>query len=291
MRSIRRALILAAGIGLAACSKPEPPPERTEPWPANPPEAAQPAPKIHYALSKESRVDVSLRARDAKLTGEIRVVEGQLEVDLMRLDRTRGTVRVDVGSILMGAGDEGAGEKTETDRDQTSEARNWLDLGSNQPESVRARKRWAEFTISEIPEVSAEAAHEGKVTRRGRAAPLIDSPGEDAGDAGGEGAAAVSEIRRVALVAVGALTFHGFRVEHRARLRAEFHYPATATATTTPTRVVVETRSPLIVPLAAHDIKPRDASGTFVAEGTKLLGTKVGRDARVSLRLVATPLR
>ena len=107
---------------------------------------------------------------------------------------------------------------------------------------------------------------------------------------GGDAAATpVSEIRRVTLVALGALTFHGFRVEHRARLRAEFHYPATATATTTPARIVVETRSPLIVPLAAHDIKPRDASGTFLAEGTKLLGTKVGRDARVSLQLVATP--
>jgi len=286
MSSVRRALVLTACLGLAACSKPEPPPERTEPWPAHPPETARPTPKIRYALSSESRVDVSLRARDAKLTGEIRVVQGQLEVDLMRLDRTRGTVRVDVGSILMGAGD-----GTDTDRDQTSEARNWLDLGSNQPESVRARRRWAEFAISEIAEVSAEAAHEGKVTQRGRAAPLTDSPGEDAGDAGDEPAAPVSEIRQVGLVAVGALTFHGFRVEHRTRLRAQFHYPAAATATTTPTRVVVETRSPLIVPLAAHDIKPRDASGTFIAEGTKMLGTKVGRDARVSLQLVATPLR
>ncbi len=286
MSSIRRALTLAACAGLAACSKPEPPPERTEPWLAQPPETIKPTPKAHYTLSKDSRASVSLRARDARLTGEIRLIEGQLEVDLLRLDRTRGTVRVDVGAILMGDS-----EEPEANRDQTSEARNWLDLGSNRPESVRARRRWARFVISEIPEVSDEAAHEGKVSRRGRPAPLVDSPGVSAGGAGGEAAAPVSEVRRVTLVAVGALTFHGFRVEHTARLRAEFHYPAAATATTTPTRIVVETRSPLIVPLAAHDIKPRDASGTFVAEGTKLLGTKVGRDARVSLRLVATPVR
>jgi hypothetical protein len=286
MSSIRRALTLTACIGLAACSKPEPPPERTEPWPAHPPEAAKPSPKIRFDLSRVSRAHVSLRARDATLTGEIRVVEGRLDVDLLHLDRTRGTVRVDVGSILLGSS-----ETTETDREQTSEARNWLDLGSNQPESVRARRRWARFVISEVTEVSADAAHEGKVIRHGQATPPGDSPAQNVGDAGDAAAKPAGEIRRVQLVAVGALTFHGFRVEHTARLRAEFHYPAAATPTTIPTRIVAETRSPLIVPLAAHDIKPRDASGTFVAEGTKLLGTKVGRDVRVSLQLVATPAR
>ena len=286
MSFLRRTLTSAACIVLAACSKPEPPPERTEPWPAHPPEEAKPTPKTGFALSRESRATVSLRARETKLRGEIRVIEGQLDVDLLHLNGTRGTVRVDVGSILLRANDE-----TETDRDRTSEARNWLDLGSSQPEAVRARRRWAEFVISEISEVSAEAAHEGKIARRGQPAPLVDTPGDGAGDTADAAATPVDEIRRVTLVALGALTFHEFRVEHRARLRADFHYPATATAMATPTRIVVETRSPLVVPLAAHDIKPRDASGTFVAEGTKLLGTKVGPDARVSLRLVATPVR
>ena len=87
----------------------------------------------------------------------------------------------------------------------------------------------------------------------------------------------------------GELTFHGYRVEHTGNVRLRLHYPEPASPESKPSRVEIESRKPVLVPLAAYDVKPRDAAGTFVASGMKLLGTTVGRDARVSMSLAARP--
>ena len=270
--------LLALALPLASCSKPEPPPERTEPWPAPQAHSAPENLVVRCSLTKPSEVVVTMRAREGKLSGVIRVLTGELEVDLLDLSRTRGKIRIDVGSIRMGD----PGESSEA-RQQTTEALNWLDLGSNQPPAKRERDRWAEFVIVEIEDLSAPAAHEGRRVKRSRRPPPADG-GDDVSPTDATG-----EVREVTLLARGRLTFHAYRVEHAVRLRARFHYPAEPTPGAKPTRLVIETRSPVKVSLAAHDVKPRDGAGVFMASGVKLWGVKVAREARVSLRLTAQP--
>jgi hypothetical protein len=206
-----------------------------------------------------------LATREARVEGRIRVVTGELQVDLSDLTRTRGRVRADVASIEIGVPDDAGLERAES-----ADARAWLDVGSNQPEAERERKRWAEFVITEIRDPSARAAHEGGRTR-------------------GDGDAGAAEVREVTFTAVGELTLHGYRVAQTAELRARFHYPRPAGPDVRPSRIEVDTRQPLIVSLSAHDVKPRDAAGVVVATDAKRLGAKMARDARVTLRLVAGP--
>jgi hypothetical protein len=189
------------------------------------------------------------------------VVTGTLTVDLLDLTRTRGTIRADVASIEIGTADD-----TGDQRRESAEARNWLDVGSSQPEAVRERRRWAEFVIREIQQPSAPAAHAGRRL---------------------PGGAGTSELREVTCRAVGDLTLHGYRVATTADLRVRFTYPRASDPSLRPTRVEVETRTPVLVSLAVHDIRPRDASGVLLALDAKLVGSRVAREARVALRLVA----
>lgn len=276
---------MAALVLLAACSRPDPPPERTEPWPAVAVQKATAALVARYRIAPASHLEVSLATREAKLAGRIPGVDGALQLDLLDLRRSQGTLRIDVGALRFDVPDE-VGEA----RQQTSEAQNWLDLGSSQPESARRRKRWAEFVVTRVSASEAVAAHEGKrrPTRRPdieapTPPPSSDPPPADAPDA------RAAETREVRLEVTGDLTFHGYRVEHTAAILLRLHYPEPASPETKPTRVEIQSRRPVLVPLAEYDVKPRDASGTFVAAGMKMLGTKVGRDARVSIRLVASP--
>ena len=74
-------------------------------------------------------------------------------------------------------------------------------------------------------------------------------------------------------------------------MRAVFRYGAPAVPGAVPVGLRLELVRPLSVSLLAHDIKPRDAAGVFVAQKTKLLGKQVGRDARVRGFLEAVPAR
>jgi hypothetical protein len=288
MCTARPILLVCCGAALSgACSKSEPPPQRTEPWPAPALQQPRPPPVVSYSIARQSEILVSLSTREATLSGVMSVVSGSLQVDLHDLSRTRGTIRVDVTSLRM----QGSGSVAESRR-QTADAHNWLDIGSNQPEPERDRKRWAEFVILEIDEVSTDAAHAGKRVRVVEPRPSSSGmPREPGGSAAGLAAPRAGEVREVQVLARGELSLHGYRVEHSARLRVRFHYPTAAEAGQTPSQLTVETRSPLSVSLAAHDIKPRDSSGVFIARDVKLLGVQVARDARVSLRLTALPRR
>ena len=263
-----RAALLMLVTCSAACSKTEPPPpERTEPWPAPPVvESAEPgAPLAHAAkfrIASRCALTVELPAKEATPRGMLRVARGELEVDLTNLERTRGRIEIDVASVAMEAdGDAGSAE-------WDAEARAWLDVGVKRPESERERLRWATFTLTSLSELSTSAAHDGKRSR-----PAADA---DAGDA-----AAVGEERSVMATATGQLSLHGFRVERSLRVRASFRYGAPAVPGAVPVGVRLELVRPLSVSLLAHDIKPRDAAGVFVAQKTKLLGKQVGKDARV----------
>ena len=274
-------LVLLSG----GCKKPEPPPERTEPWPAQSVPVQDQEVVARYSLAPDSAVRVTLHTREAKVAGEIRGITGQLDVDLLDLARTRGTVRVDVASILVTVADE-----PWPSREATTEARNWLDLGASKPEVERELNRWAEFVIAEIREPSARAAHEGRrAKRRPLPPPTSQTAQQPAAAAADGGPPAGGEIREVTFEARGALSLHKYRVERTVLMRARFHYSGPAAAGSKPSRIVFETRKPLTLSLAAYDIKPRDGAGTFVSRDLRLLGTKVARDARTTLTLIAIP--
>lgn len=267
----RFAVVLPVLSAALACSKTEPPPpERTEPWPA--PQVASsavgsstPTQTARYRLDDRCALALELPAKQATPRGVVRVARGELDVDLMNLERTRGTIEIDVASIAMEAGGDGGSS------DWDEEARAWLDVGTRRPESERERLRWATFSITSVSEPSASAAHEGKRVK------LASDGGADATS----DAAPVGEQRAVTATATGQLALHGFRVERSLRVRAIFRYAAPAVPGAVPGELRLELVRPFSVSLMAHDIKPRDPAGVFVAQKTKLLGVQVGREARV----------
>jgi len=270
--------LVVLGCLLSSCKRSEPAPtERKEPWLAKSPDAAAHL-RAKYLVSERCEAKVELRAKEETPKGAFRVCRGELDVNLTELAASRGTLAIDVASIeLRGAGDAGRNDE------QSQEAQNWLDVGASRPEAERERLRWATFTITGIVEPSAPSAHAG---RREKPEPEAEEPAAMPED--DAGAVQQKERRAVTLGARGQLLLHRVRVDVEVPVRVVFHYPARASADSIPERVSLTTRRPVVVSLSAHDIKPRDSAGVFQAQGMKLLGVKVGHEARVSLSATGT---
>ncbi len=277
MRPIRHLAVPLAFVVLTACSKKEPPPpERTEPWPASQSSTRAEAPSriVKYVIDTSGTAKLRLKAKEATPTGRLRVARGELDVDLADLSRTRGSVSMDIASVVMDESEE------QSSAQLSQQARNWLDVGSSRPEAERERLRWATFEITSIEDASASTPDDGKRVR-------LEPP--DAGNDGGEptDAAARPEGRAVTLKARGRLTLHGFRVEREIPLRVVFTWKGSPSSEEPPTAISIETRRAFPVALRAHDITARNAAGTPLAEDAKLIGVRVGREARVELSLSA----
>jgi hypothetical protein len=147
---------------------------------------------------------------------------------------------------------------------------------------VRDRLRWATFTLQKLEKLSVDAAHEGQ---------LVKAAGPDGGNRldheSGEGG--TTETRAVTFTAHGQLLLHGFRVDQTAELKALFIYAGPVAPGARPERLIIQTRGPFVVSLKAHDIKPRNESGVFIAQDAKLLGREIGTLAQVHLDLSARP--
>jgi hypothetical protein len=272
-------LAFSAFSACAACSKSAPPPPRTEPWRAQPSStenAAEQSPRVRYALSPASRTVVELRTREAAISGVFRLARGEVTVAPNELAAARGEVSVDLGSLIL------HGEDSLEEQRYTAQAQDWLDIGASRPEAERSRLRWARFTLTDLTELTAEAARTGRVSKT---LPKLDPDApallaaEDA--SAGTGTAGNSEFRSVDCMARGQLILHGFKAEHSAPVRVSFEYAAGVSPNATPARVTIRSRRPLVVTLKAHDIKPRDSAGVFIAHDLGLLGTKVATEARV----------
>ncbi|HMJ13732.1 MAG TPA: hypothetical protein VK524_20080, partial [Polyangiaceae bacterium] len=161
-------------IAVAGCTRSKPPPEeRRDPWPAQPPAATAAPPtklaftRFHADESSELRVD--LRASEARFSCSVRVLRADLLVNPLALASTRGELRADLGSLVVHA------EKALDRQRYTAQAQNWLDIGASRPEAERTRLRWARFEITGVQDLSAGAAHQGRV--------LTSLPDWDAGAA------------------------------------------------------------------------------------------------------------
>ncbi|NLE85566.1 MAG: hypothetical protein GX607_04125 [Myxococcales bacterium] len=294
-RTMRSLAVLSLLLACSACEDPPEPPQPTEPWPAPPasapattatatgapapseapPASETPRPLRPYRIQEGSLMQVTLPAKEAKPTGTFRIVRGQLELDLLELQRSRGTVEVDLGSVLM----EGDNERQE--RERTSRARDWLNLGASRPDAEVERSRFARFVVTSVDELSHEAPHIG------RRLPPLPQDSTTKTEKGAEGSA--GERRRVTAKVTGELEVNGFRVQRSAAVQLDFHYDVAATPGLPPTRIQLSSRSPVSIPLADHDIQPRDTHGRLVSADLELVGRLVGRNARVAFQLVAVP--
>lgn len=129
----------------------------------------------------------------------------------------------------------------------------WLELAAERAPVERARDRYAVLNITAIE--AGPAAREAVGRRAGR------------------------------VVAHGDLTLHQFRVPVVLELDVELKLADGGGSAA----LVIRTRKPLVVSLAAHDILPRDARGALLSTQLSTLGTEVGRDARVTAELRALP--
>jgi polyisoprenoid-binding protein YceI len=217
---------------------------------------------VAYRVADESSVSFALETRSTKINGRFRVVRGQFDIDLLDLAASRGTLRVDLGSIGV-EGDAG------TSPEHGAEALNWLDLGSSRPEVERERLRWASFEVDELESPSAASAHGGA----GVAARV------DAGD---------GETRRVTFTATGRLSLHDRRAEYELSAEAHFHYDGPADPERRP-RISIELRRPMSVRLDTFDVKPRDAHGVLIAGELDRLGRDVARVAKLTAAIELVP--
>jgi len=273
--SFARAMPPLVALVLLGCSKSQPDERQpSAPWRAAP-SASAPTLAARYRVEDRCRASVELRAREASPRGSFRVCRGELDVNLLDLERTRGTLAIDLASIEMTADTADGGRSDEA----TQRAQSWMDVGASRPEAERERLRWATFTLSSIENASSSAAHTGKRESKPNETPAVES---DAGVARGE-------RRVVKLTAKGTLLLHGVRVELDAPLLVAFDYASKAGADVAPESIQVDTRRALRVTLATHDIKPRDSAGVFQAQDMKLFGRQVGREARVDVSLTLKP--
>ncbi len=244
--------------------------------------------RVTYRVATSGSVQVKLKGRDATPTGVMNVVRGQLEVDVLALENSRGYIEVDLGSLRMFADD---GEAIDPLR--TEEARNWLRVGADQPPTDQERRRWARFELRSIDEASHARPEMGKPVAPPAPSASSAKPSSAAKPSAAPSGSAAPPSEpppkgyEVKLRATGALTLNSVRVERTIRFLARFYYAQDTDPNAAPSRIELETVRPIMVGLKSHDIKPRDAKGVFVAAGMKLLGKQVGRDAAVSLRLEA----
>lgn len=263
---------------LASCAKdPPPPPERTEPWQNVPTTAPKGTLAARFAVESRCQAIVTLPAKEETPRGTIRVARGELRTNLLDLSTTTGSVELDVASIAMDP------VKGQDALESTRMARNWLNVGDSRPEAERERQRWARFEITSVEDLSHSDVFEARAIR----VPVATADGEAADpDAG----APFEELRRIRLTAVGRLTLHEIRVEKKVPLELELRWRRPAEGREPPTALHIRTRKPLVVTLAAHDIVPRDTRGEAVTADQKLLGVRVGREARVEVSLEARRL-
>jgi len=251
---LRHAASWAAAIALVACGvsceKKPVKPKRTEPW------LAEPGASASASASASAPIRYAI-ATDSKALFELPAREANPkgiarvvrgELVLHTQDLPRTTATIEVDLGSIRMDGEDAGAEAAANSER---ALSWLDIGSSRPEAERERLRRAKFELTAIEELFHSSAEPGK---------------------------------RMPLSAIGQLSLHGFRVPARAALEVEFLY---ADGGAEPSEIVIRTRRPLVVSLSTHDIQPRDSSGVLLAQETKLLGVRVGREARVTLELRA----
>jgi polyisoprenoid-binding protein YceI len=204
-----------------------------------------------------SKVDFLMEAVEEKIAGHVPgATTGDLQVDLMDVTRSTGTITVDIGglTIFQARADKSGkfGDEVKVDK-QNEHARTWLEISPDAPPSERAKNSAVRFTIKSI-----EASGEKNVLKM----------------TGAE--------RKVMLKVTGELTVHQHPAQKVAELEATFRFDGDK-----PVSVAVKTVKPIVVGLVEYDVKPRDAFGKFALKTLEKLSSKVAVEAPVTLEFTA----
>jgi hypothetical protein len=214
----------------------------------------------HFVIDTEGKAILDMPAPKEHILAETTRAAGELDVDLKNIANTRGEVKVDLTTFATHT------FGSDKDKDQTSHARNWLEVGDVADEASRVANRFAIFAIRSIDGASAS-----DVTKM----PLESD--------------AVGAFRMVSLTAHGELLLHGRKVTKDAELEVRVRYASGSPADAKPSAIEIKTKKPFTVVLSEHDVKPRDTFGKFAQGSLGLLGTKVAETASVTLALRASP--
>lgn len=257
-RGMTRPLFLTAfscALLVSACRGEKPSPEPTEPWRAAPvvtETTATQSPPLVFKPSASSALSFRLPGKEAAPQGTVRGLGGTCALVLSDLRKSRGTLTFDLDTLAIAADTVG------DDPERTRDALNWLELGAEVPEKRRASLRRGRFEVDAIHQPSATA-----VERR----------------------RAVDHLQTVSAILAGRLVLRGLSVEQRVPVELAFHFDPERPSDTEPQRFVVRLKNALRVPLAEHEIAPRDQEGRALPANFALLGRTVGRVAEVNTEL------
>lgn len=244
-------LFLVICFSAGACQRKKDPPPRTEPWPA----------PIATSASASARV-ASHAITYVVESGTIRLeLPARKQKPRGSLSRVSGTIEWDprrpehvraelrADLLSLSIGFDGA-----EDSELLARALDWLELSPLRAAEERERDRYAVVRISNCD----------------------------------LGAARDNAARQsaVSCTARGDLTLHRFRVPIAIEVAVELEKGASGSA---PGGLLIRLRRPLVVSLTRYDIQPRDRQGQPLPADFSLLGSEIGRDARVSAELRALP--
>lgn len=255
--------LVAGSFALVACSKSDSPgPALAESASALASStAAASAMVVKYKLATDGKTSIDMPAPNEHIKAETSATDGSLDVDLMNITNTRGTVKADLTTLKTNTFDDPSKNTA-----QTEHAHNWLEVGSLVTPEVMAANKYVVFAIRSIDGASAN-----DITKL--------APTKDGSD----------DVRTVTLTAHGELLLHGHKTNEDVLLEVKLHYPSGAAADSHPIKIDIAAKTPMVLTLADYDVKPRDNFGQLATASFKLLGTKVANTADVTFTLSATP--
>lgn len=254
MGMVGRTCLVAAlcwSWSMTGCDRRPPPPHaESAPPPVAPPSIPLGDNESSYVVDAVGKATVTIEAPLEKFKGQTPALIGYLRLNPRRLDLATGTVGanlVELSSHTFGVADK--------DSTQTAHVHNWLEIGadvkSKRPLEFE-RFREAYYRIEHVEWVEP-------------AADLTTVPERDG-------------ARTVTLKVIGSFWLHGRRATKVGTLRVKFKGPAEA-----PTELSFESKSPMYVSLAAHDVKPRDAAGKILAGALQAVGRKMDDEAGITI--------
>jgi hypothetical protein len=205
-----------------------------------------------------SKLGFLMNAPIEKIHGEATdSIKGDLFIDAKDVTKTTGIIKADLDKLVLfqqkRADEKGEfGERTKSDK-QNEHARNWLEIGSDAPADVREKNRWAEFKIDKLENASATD--------------LTKLTGPE---------------RKITATAVGEFRLHGRKAAKSAKVEATFKFDGDKL-----TGVSVKSLEPLNVGLDEFDVRPREAFGKLAQGTLDTLGSKVAKEAPITIELNA----
>jgi hypothetical protein len=213
---------------------------------------------VPYDVDPASKTSIDMPGVKEHITADTTAATGHLDVDLMNLANSRGEVKVDLTTLSTHTFHD------DHDKDQTSHARNWLQVGDVATADEKKANQYAVFALQSLAGISGADVSKVAPTKEG-----------------------AEDIRTVQATVHGDFLVHGHKAAKDVPVEVKFHYPSGAAADSKPTKIDIKSTSPLKVTLKEHDVHPRDAVGKL-ADWTTSLVSKVAETADITLDLHAT---